>query len=248
MKPAIYLRVSTTEQAGEGYGLEAQRAKCNAMLTLKGWPSAVEFRDEGISGTKDEGGRPGLAALLAAVEAGQVDSVIVASIDRIGRATSLVLRMVERLEGGGADLVSCKESLDTSTSAGRFVLRMFASLAELEKDNILERTSDGRNERGRIDGDKGGRLPLGYIRTGSGIKIDPAAATTVKRIYDLRGDGFTLTAIADALNQTNTPSRHGRGWYASSVREVLRNEVDYRGGLRGESPEHWPIILDPQPY
>jgi site-specific DNA recombinase len=243
MKTAVYLRVSTTEQALEGYGLDAQRARCLAMVTVKGWADPVEYSDEGISGTKDESERPGLAALLAAIAAGKVDSVIVSSIDRIGRSTALVLRMVERMGAGGADLVSCKESLDTTTAAGRFVLRMFASLAELDRDNIVERTTDGRNERGKKDGEKGGRLPVGYIRTENGIEIDPAAADIVKRIFALRGSGSTLTAIAEQLNQTGTPTRHGVKWYASSVREVLLNEAAYRGGLRGESPESWLVIL-----
>lgn len=242
VKPALYLRVSTTEQAQEGYGLAAQRARCMAMITVKGWPEPVEYADEGISGTKDERDRPGLAELLEAINEGEVNAVIVAALDRVGRSTSLVLRMVERMESAGADLVSCKESLDTSTPAGRFVLRMFASLAELERDNIVERTTGGRNERGKKDGEKGGRLPLGYIRL-EGVEIDQAAAETVKRIFALRKADMTLTAIAGDLNATGTPTRHGAKWYASSVREVLLNEDNYRGGLRGDSPERWPIIL-----
>jgi len=121
---------------------------------------------------------------------------------------------------------------------------MFASLAELDRDNIVERTTDGRNERGKKDGEKGGRLPLGYIRTESGIEIDQAGAAIVRRIFDLRRGGSTLTAIAEELNRDGMPTRYGVKWYASSVREVLLNEADYRGGLRGESPEAWQVILE----
>jgi site-specific DNA recombinase len=243
MKTAIYLRVSTTEQALDGYGLDAQRAKCTAMATVKDWPTPVEYSDEGISGTKDESERPGLAALLAAVDAGAVDVVIVAAIDRLARSTVIVLTLVKRIQAGGADLVSCKESLDTTTAAGRFVLRMFASLAELDRDNIIERTTDGRNERGKKDGEKGGRLPLGYRRTESIVEIDPEAALTVRRIFALRKTA-NLAAIADELNAAGEMPRHGAKWYASTVREVLLNEADYRGGLRGKSPERWPVILE----
>ena len=242
VKPAIYLRVSTTEQALEGYGLASQRARCAAMVTVKGWPAPVEYADEGISGTKDESERPGLAALLAAIAAGEVNAVIVAALDRVGRSTGLVLRVVELLENGGADLVSCKESLDTSTPSGRFVLTLFAGLAQLDRDNIVERTTGGRNERGKKDGDKGGRLPLGYVRA-EGVEIDQAGAAIVKQIFALRGAGQTLTAIAEELTQAGALPRHGARWYASSVREVLLNEDNYRGGLRGESPERWPVIL-----
>lgn len=243
--PAFYLRVSTTEQAEEGYGLAAQRAKCNAMLTLKGWPEAVEFADEGISGTKDESGRPGLAGLLEAIKTGAVNVVIVAALDRLGRSTALVLRMVERLEIGGADLVSCKESLDTSTASGRFVLRMFASLAELERDNIVERTTAGRDERGKIDGEKGGRVPFGYRRVpGNGITTHPDESATVRAIFAQHATKASLREIAGALNAQGITSSRGTPWYASTVREVLGNEAQYRGGLRGESGQAWPAILE----
>src|SRR5262245_25772148 len=86
-RAAIYLRVSTEEQASDGYGLAVQRERCRAMATVKGWSIVAEFNDEGISGTKDASGRPGLAALLAAAEAGEIDAVIVLALDRLGRKT-----------------------------------------------------------------------------------------------------------------------------------------------------------------
>jgi site-specific DNA recombinase len=73
---------------------------------------------------------------------------------------------------------------------------MFASLAELERDNIVERTTSGRNARGRKDGERGGRLPMGYTRTESGIEIEPAGAEVVRSIFTQRVEGATLTAIA----------------------------------------------------
>lgn len=242
VKPAYYLRVSTTEQALDGYGLASQRAKCDAMATIKGWNGAIEYADEGISGTKDETERPGLSALLDAVASGAVNAVIVSSLDRLGRAAGLVLRIVEMVETGGAALVSCKESLDTSTPSGRFALTIFAAIAQLDRENIVERTTAGRNERGKIDGEKGGRLPLGYVRAET-VAIDHDAAATVKRIFALRAGKATLTAIANELNATATSTRHGQQWYASTVREVLRNEDKYRGATRGESSERWPAIL-----
>ena len=244
MKTAIYLRVSTTEQALEGYGMEAQRVKCHAMAEVKGWEVVQEFTDEGISGTKDEDYRPGLASMLEAIDSGDINSVIVSSIDRLGRSTRLVLRMVDKLDGQGVDLVSCKESLDTTTATGRFVLRMFASLAELERDNIVERTTDGRDERGKLDGDRGGRLPMGYIRTEHGPEIIQAEAEIVRQVFALRQAGLVLTAVANELNKDGIRTRRGGEWHASSVRQVLLNENKYRGGFRGKSPEHWPVILE----
>jgi len=243
MNTAIYLRVSTSEQAEDGFGLDAQRAKCHAMADVKEWRVVAEYSDNGLSGTKDESDRPGLAAMMSAIDAGEVDSVIVSSIDRLGRSTRLVLRMVDTFDTRGVDLVSCKESLDTSTATGRFVLRMFASLAELDRDNIVERTTAGRDERGKLDGDKGGRLPMGYIRSEHGPVIVEAEADIVRRIFEMRGSGAVLTAIADALNADGITTRRGGNWHASSVSNVLDNEDAYRGGYRGDSKVRWPVIL-----
>ena len=242
-QPAVYLRVSTTEQALEGYGLAAQRAKCAAMIELKGWPLPVEFADEGISGTLDETGRPGLAALLAAVKSGDVNMVIIAALDRLGRKTGIILDVVKDLEAAGCGLASCKELLDTSTPSGRFVLTLFAGLAQLDRDNIVERTTGGRNERGKLDGERGGRLPLGYTRF-EGVTIDEQAAAIVRKIFGMRSTGSGMKKIADTLNAEAIPTWRGKAWYASSVREVLLNEDCYRGGKRGESEERWPAILN----
>jgi site-specific DNA recombinase len=212
------------------------------MATVKGWqvePIHI-YADEGLSGTKDASGRPALAALLAAVEIGNVDAVIVLSLDRLGRMTGIILDLVERITDTGAQLVSCKESLDTSTPAGRFVLTIFAALAQLERDNIVERTSGGRNARGKKDGEKGGRLPFRYIRTEEGITVDPDRAALVKSIFRRRDAGATLRAIAADLP---TPGPRGGAWYPSSVAEVLQNEGAYRGGVRGASAVCWPAIL-----
>jgi site-specific DNA recombinase len=253
MRAAIYLRVSTEEQ-GEKYGLDVQQMMTRAMATVKQW-QVVEppFMDDGISGTLDETGRPALAELLAAAEDKRIDAVIVSALDRLGRKTSLVLSLVERLAKLGVIIVSCKESLDTSTPSGQFVLTVFAALAQLERDTIVERTTNGRNERGKVDGEKGGRLPLGYRRIfgteGSekgkaiGVEIDHKAADIVRDIFEWRNDGDTLQKIAHTLNFNGVTTARGKRWHASSVREVILNEDAYKGGLRGDSKLQWPKLL-----
>jgi len=243
MKTAIYLRVSTTEQAENGFGLDAQREKCMAQAVVNGWDVVQEYVDD-ISGTKDEIERPGLAAMLEAVCEGDIDAVIVAALDRLGRSTRLVLRIIDKLDACNAKIASCKESLDTSTPAGRFVMRMFASLAELDRDNIVQRTTEGRDARGRIDGERGGRVPMGYIRTEEGIEIVPVEAKIVCQIFARRKFGATLTLIANELNAQVTKTRRGGEWHASSVRQILMNENKYRGGFRWESEIRWPVILE----
>jgi DNA invertase Pin-like site-specific DNA recombinase len=84
-----------------------------------------------------------------------------AALDRLGRKTRIILDLVNQVVEASCELVSCKESLGTNTPADRFVLTIFAALTQLERDTILDRTPSG----GRRDGEKGGRLPHGYVRT-----------------------------------------------------------------------------------
>lgn len=245
-RAGIYVRVSTDEQARDGYGLAVQRERCRAQATAKGLAVVAEYADEGISGTLDATARPGLADMLAAAHLGEIDTVIVLSLDRLARKTRLVLEIVETLDRARCDLVSVKESLDTTTPQGQFTLTIFAALAQLERDVIVQRTSDGRNERGRRDGERGGRMPMGYRRVGDGlIEVDTDAAPVVRRIFAHRAEGKTLQAIADALNADAVPNpQGGRRWEPATVRAVLQNAPAYRGGPRSDSSTRWPAILN----
>lgn len=229
---AAYLRVSTQEQKESGLGIAAQKTKCLAMATVKGWSEPDVFLDEGMSGTKEVAERPGLNTLCEAISQGKYDAVIIPSLDRLGRKTRIVLDLVEEFAEYEVSLISCKESLDTSTPQGQFVLTLFAALAQLERDMILERTAAAVEERAKRDGERGGRLPFGYVRTSDGIVIDEEAALIVRKIFSLRRRGYSLRKIEAA-----TGKRH------SSVVEILNNKAVYRGAKRGQSAVRWPAIL-----
>ncbi len=250
MRAATYLRVSTEDQALNGYGLDVQDKRTRAMITVKGWDVAEPpFSDEGLSGTLGVAERPGLAALMEAAYAKRIDAVVVGSLDRIGRKTNLVLDVIDKLSKAGVVIISCNESIDTSTPSGQFALTMFAALAQLERDTIVVRTTAGRNERGSKDGERGGRVPFGYHRVlddrgkASGIVVDGTAAAIVERIFEAKVAGQSLTAIADMLNAEGITTARGHGWHASSVRQVLLNEDTYKGGTRGDSDKVWPALL-----
>ena len=245
LRIGIYLRVSTDDQAGHGYGIEVQLTQCKAMATVKGGDIFGIYDDAGISGTKGESKRPELARMMRDIRQGKLDMVIFAALDRLGRNTRIILDLVERMTDEGVEIVSCKESLDTSTPTGKFVLTMFAALAQLDRDNIVKRTTEGRDARGKHDGEKGGNVPLGFTRNALGLVVDPSAAALVRRIFMLRGQPSSLGGIAAVLNSEGVPTpRGGRSWYPSTVREVLMHEAAYRGGKRGESETCWPIMLD----
>jgi site-specific DNA recombinase len=241
---AAYVRVSTDEQKRSGLGLEAQLRKVQAMAAVKDWEEPTVYRDEGISGTKGPTKRPGLAQLLRDVRSGRYAAVIIPSLDRLGRKTRLVLELVEELSAAGVALVSCKESLDTATPQGQFVLTLFAALAQLERDMIAQRTTAALDAKRRRDGFAGGRLPYGYHRlTDGGIGVHREQAPVVRYIFRLRAGGMSYRRIAAHLSIMTAAPRGGDVWRHSAVAEILSNEAIYAGGRRGEGELRWPAIL-----
>lgn len=199
------------------------------------------FLDEGISGTKEAGQRPALNALLDAIERGEINVVIVLALDRLGRKSKIVLELVEWFSEHNCQLISCNESLDTSTPTGMFVVQMFAAIAQLDHSNIVKRLTDGRNARFREDGERGGVLPFGYERTAEGIVVNADHADLVRFIFEQRSSNATLRTIASKLNERSMSPR-GVRWYASAVKVILDNEETYRGTRRLSGAE-WLAIL-----
>ena len=240
---AAYVRVSTEDQARSGLGLVAQRTRCAAMAMVKDWPEPVFYADEGISGTKGPKLRPALAQLLADAKAGMYRAVIISSLDRLGRKTLLVLQLVDEFRACGVALVSCKESLDTATAQGQFVLTMFAAVSQLERDLIADRTKAALSKIDRKDGDRGGRLPYGYRRIVRAIVVDRHGAVVVRCIFGWREEGQTLRAIAANLNRRHHPSPLGGKWSFTTVKDILDNREIYEGGVRGNTKVRWAAIL-----
>ena len=240
---AGYIRVSTEEQAKSGLGLGDQRHRILGMAMAKGWPEPVWYSDEGISGTKDSTKRQGLARLMQDVKVGAVQAVITLDISRIARRARLVMDFVDEMTRAGAEFISCKESFDTSTPQGQFVLFMFAALAQLERDQIAQRTRAALDEHNRRDGETGGGMPYGYARDESGVRVDLSQSRIIRRIFAMRAQKATLRAIAAELNRRRYKSPHGKRWHHSSVAAVLLNESYYRGAKRGASEVCWPVIL-----
>ena len=238
IQPAIYLRVSTQEQADSGLGLAAQEARCKGVCAAKGWPDAVIYKDDGISGTLGPDKRPGLGLMLAAIEAGTVNAVIVLDLSRLGRNVQLIAGMIEDFEDRDVAFVSCKENFDTSTAMGKAMVNLVAVFGQLERDLTAERTVAALEERGKLYGYKSGKLPLGYCRAGETIQIEETQARLVRSVFEHRTAGASMRSIADMLNeQPHSPGAPLR-WYASTVKVILDNEPIYRGLVK-----HWPALV-----
>ena len=133
---AIYARVSTREQS-----TETQVAQLTAYCQARGWTDVSVFRDDGISGVRDN--RPELDQLRQQMMAGEFSAVIVSKMDRLGRSLAMLLRFWDEADAAGARVIVIDQGIDTSTPSGRLQRNMLAALAEFERELILERTQAG---------------------------------------------------------------------------------------------------------
>src|SRR6202043_2583773 len=151
---AIYLRVSTSKQETSN-----QRRELEAVAARSGWQIVKGFEDNGISGAKGRDKRPGLDAMLKAVNAKEFDMVAAWSVDRLGRSLTDLLGILQGLHDKGVDLFLHQQGLDTSTTAGKAMFQMLGVFAEFERGIIRERVNAGL-ARAKAKGMKLGRRPV----------------------------------------------------------------------------------------
>ena len=195
---AIYTRKSAEEGLEQEFNsLDAQREACAAYVAsqkAEGWvllPTVYE--DAGLSGGTLE--RPGLQRLLADIDAGLVDQIVVYKVDRLTRSLSDFAKLVERLEAAGAVFVSVTQSFNTATSMGRLTLHMLLSFAQFEREVTAERIRDKVAASKRKGLWMGGRVPLGYEKDERTLRINEAEAETVQTLYALYRQHGTLRQV-----------------------------------------------------
>lgn len=176
---AIYARVSTKEQT-----IETQVVQLNAYCQSRGWSDVAVFRDDGISGIRDN--RPELDKLRQRMLHGEFESVVVSKMDRLGRSLGMILRFWDQADASGVRVIVLDQGIDTSTSAGRLQRNMLAALAEFERELILERTRAGI-ARARARGKK----------FGAPRRISEAVA---KEVGERRAQGESLRMISQCMN------------------------------------------------
>lgn len=141
MKIAIYIRVSTEDQAKEGYSLEVQREYLESFAQREGYEIFKVYSDDGISAYSTR--RPALQQLLADAKAKRFELVLVYKIDRFSRNLKDLLMLVDELSSYGVGFKSATEPFDTTTSAGKLMFQQLGSFAEFERNRIAERVFPG---------------------------------------------------------------------------------------------------------
>ncbi len=201
---AIYIRVSTDAQREEGYSIDAQKEMLTAHCVSKGIKKYKYYIDGGFTGSNIN--RPELKRLIGDINDGLISCVLVYKLDRLSRSQKDTLYLIEDIfNPNGVDFVSLNESMDTSTPLGRLMLGILSAFAQLERENIRERTSMGMKERikaGYWMG--GGRVPFGYdYDQSSGILVPNQDSETVKRVYSLYLSGYSTASISKILGISN---------------------------------------------
>jgi len=227
MKTVGYVRVSTDKQADRGVSLDAQAEKIRAMAVVHNAELLDIIVDGGESAKSLN--RPGMSRLLALVDAGEVQAVIIAKLDRLTRSVKDLCTLLERFERRGVALVSVAESLDTGSAAGRLVLNIMTAVSQWEREAIGERTRDAMGHK-RTNGERVGNIQFGYRLgpDGKHVEPDPAEQAVLDEIRNLRRNGHTLRGIAAVLNQRSLRTRRGSAWRLEHVARILTRPVAAR--------------------
>ena len=181
----LYVRVSTQEQAKEGYSIDEQIDRLKDYARAKGWIVVNVYVDGGYSGSNTN--RPALKDMIKDVEAKKGDCVIVYKLDRLSRSQKDTLELIEDyFLTNNVDFVSMTENFDTSTPFGKAMIGILSVFAQLEREQIKERMSmgrEGRAKEGKFHG--GGYAPIGYDYVDSQLIINEYEAMQIREIYKL---------------------------------------------------------------
>lgn len=249
-KAAIYIRVSTSEQADKGYSIDEQRERLIAYCKAMGWEMSGVYVDGGYSG-KDIN-RPGLQKLISEIKLHDV--VVIYKLDRLSRSQKDTLALIEdTLMKNTVDIVSLQESLDTSTPFGRAAIGILSAFAQLERETIKERSLLGRTGRAKSGKWVGtSRPPIGYdynIETQQLI-INPYEAEQVKMVFDMFLAGTGLQKIADTMHSAGHRHKYGDWSWWGGITTMLKNPV-YTGKVTfadNEFDGNHELIIDAETF
>ena len=218
-----YARVSSRGQAEDGLSLDAQEQRIRAYAAAKGWDLSEVLIEKGRS-AKDLK-RPEMARLMREVRSGSVEAVIILKVDRVSRSTRDLLNVLEEFEHHNTAFVSIFENIDTGSSIGRFVVTLLASLAQLESEQVGERTAFALRHARREGKAYCRTAPFGWVRKGNSFVADTAEQRFLAAARKMRAHGSSFQAIANWLTSQGAKPHGGRKWYPATVRQVLNSKL-----------------------
>lgn len=246
MRVAIYVRVSTQEQAKEGYSIAEQEKRLRKYCEAKDWSIHKIYVDGGFSGANME--RPALQSIIKDAREKRFDAVLTFKLDRLSRSQKDTLSLIEDIFlPNGVNFVSMTENFDTSTPFGRAMVGILAVFAQLERDQIKERMAigvEGRAKEGKWTG--AAHSPVGYSYEDGELHIIEYEAMLVRSAFDLFINRVPVGRICREFEKKGYRHRYGY-WSTPTLTRTLKNKI-YAGyiGYHGEYSKgiHDPIISE----
>ena len=242
-KVVLYPRVSTKGQAEDGYSLDFQVEKMLAYCKAMDYAVVGIYSDNGYSGSNLE--RPGIQRIIEEAPQGKFDAVIVYKLDRLSRSQKNTMYMLEDVFiPNNVAFISMSEAFDTSTSFGIFMVGILSVFAQLERENIKQRTFDGRKGRAKEGKWHGSSFhPIGYDYIDGELVVNETEAEQVRMVYDYYAQGISITEICRRMEGYTT--KHGDWHHPGTVANVLDNPL-YSGTVHFDdvlAPESHPAII-----
>ncbi|NWK11959.1 recombinase family protein [Clostridium cadaveris] len=229
-KCVLYPRVSTEMQV-DGFSLDGQKNSLKRFADREEMEIINIYEDAGKSGKSIEG-RPAFQQMLSDIENGlQIDYILVYKLSRFGRNAADILNSLEHVQSYGVNLICIEEGIDSSQTSGKLLISVLSAVSEIERENIIEQTMNGRKEKARQGGWNGGFAPYGYYLKDKQLFIQENEAEAVRIIFDKYVNGnMGFTKIAKYLNlQGMKKVKRDNGtlsqWSSHFIRLIIDNPV-----------------------
>lgn len=239
----IYIRVSTFDQAREGFSLGEQEERLREFCNFKRYNIYKVYQDAGISAKNDK--RPAYQEMIEDVKNGNINVIVALKLDRLTRSVYDIEKLMKFVNDYECDIDCMADESNTTTSNGRMVMRIMTSVSQNEIEKCSERTKFGMA--GAI---KNGHIPnrtgLGFKRENKKLVPDPLTKDIIVRIFDLYLEGKSHQAIANIYNKEKVLGK--TNWYDSTIQKILSNELykgDYVNGKRTKHPTYYENVIEP---
>ena len=233
----LYLRVSTEDQAREGFSLREQKERLEALCKFKDYKIYDYYQDAGIS-AKTGNHRPEFDRMIDDAKAGKINTVIALKLDRISRSIYDWENLLTTSEKYGFDLICANDDINTTTANGKMITRIMMSVSQNEIERTSERTKIGLS--GAI------KAPLGYKHENKLLVPDPLTKDIVVRIYNMYFEGKTYFNIATIFNEEKVLGK--TNWKDTGILRIIANEIykgDYVHGKRTNHPTYYENVVEP---
>lgn len=240
----IYMRVSTEDQAREGFSLPEQKERLEAYCKFNGYKIVEYYTDAGIS-AKTGNHRPEYDRMLEDGKQGKINMIIALKLDRITRSTRDWETLMDYLEKYNINIAFVNDDINTTTANGKMVSRIMMSVSQNEIERTSERTIiglEGAIKQGHIPA----RAPLGYKHIDKKLVPDPLTKDIVIRIYNLYFEGLTYNTIAKLFNKEKVCGK--TNWKDTSILKIITNVIykgDYIQGKTTRNPRYFEDVVEP---